>query len=67
MKCYLSPARRNFRSTCVAICGNRISATTSNGRMPIFGIQPEGLEQRAPVFIGCREDVEKALEFIYER
>jgi fructose-1,6-bisphosphatase I len=39
----------------------------SNGRMPILDIQPEVLEQRSPVYIGCREDVEKALEFINER
>ena len=34
------------------------------GTTPILDLQPEGLDQRAPVFIGCREDVAKAVEFV---
>ncbi|MDD3295551.1 MAG: fructose-bisphosphatase class I, partial [Geobacteraceae bacterium] len=38
----------------------------SNGAMPILDIVPGCFDQRAPVFIGCREDVAKALELINE-
>jgi len=36
----------------------------TNGEIPILDILPEGLDQRAPVYIGCRNDVEKAAEFL---
>jgi fructose-1,6-bisphosphatase I len=35
----------------------------SNGRIPILDLEPEGLDQRAPVYIGCSEDVERAVEY----
>jgi fructose-1,6-bisphosphatase I len=35
----------------------------SNGRIPILDLVPEGLDQRAPVYIGCSEDVERAVEY----
>lgn len=38
----------------------------SNGQMPILDIRPEMLDQRAPVFIGCSEDVSKAIEYVNE-
>ena len=36
----------------------------SDGTRRILDIHPEGLDQRAPVFIGCTEDVAKAVEFL---
>jgi len=36
----------------------------TNGKIPILDIMPEALDQRAPVYIGCREDVETAGEFL---
>ena len=36
----------------------------SNGTRDILKIQPESLHQRVPLFIGCREDVDKVEEFI---
>ncbi|KAB0666776.1 class 1 fructose-bisphosphatase [Oryzomonas japonica] len=36
----------------------------TNGKIPILDIVPDGLDQRAPVYIGSREDVEKAGEFL---
>jgi fructose-1,6-bisphosphatase I len=36
----------------------------TNGKIPILDIMPESVDQRAPVYIGCREDVEKAGEFL---
>ena len=38
--------------------------SASDGRRRILDIPPEGLDQRAPVFIGCKEDVAKAVEFL---
>ena len=38
------------------------AATDGTGR--ILDIQPQSLDQRAPVFIGCTEDVAKAQEFV---
>lgn len=35
----------------------------TNGKMPILDILPEGLDQRAPIYIGCKEDVAKAMEY----
>lgn len=36
----------------------------TNGCIPILDMEPEGLDQRAPIYIGCREDVTKATEFL---
>ena len=36
----------------------------TNGCMPILDMVPEGLDQRAPIYIGCKEDVAKATEFL---
>ncbi len=38
----------------------------SNGEIPILDIVPEALDQRSPVYIGCRDDVSKAVEFLKE-
>ena len=36
----------------------------TNGCMPILDMVPEGLDQRAPIYIGCKDDVAKATEFL---
>ncbi len=36
----------------------------TNGKMPILDIKPECLDQRAPIYIGCTEDVNKAMEYV---
>jgi fructose-1,6-bisphosphatase I len=36
----------------------------SNGHIPILDLQPESLDQRAPVYIGCKEDVNRAMSFV---
>ena len=38
----------------------------SNGKMPILDVKPECLDHREPVYIGCFEDVQKAVEFLSE-
>jgi len=34
----------------------------SNGKIPILDIQPTSLHQRAPVFLGSKDDVNELLE-----
>lgn len=36
----------------------------TNGKVPILDIVPEKLDQREPIYIGCKEDVERAHEFL---
>lgn len=36
----------------------------SNGKINILDIQPTDLHERAPIFIGSKEDVEEVLEVI---
>jgi len=37
----------------------------TNGSIPILDIKPEALDQRAPIYIGCKADVAKAMEFLH--
>lgn len=36
----------------------------SNGKIPILDVQPQGLHDRCPIFLGSKEDVEEVLEII---
>ena len=36
----------------------------TNGVIPILDIKPASLDQRAPVYIGCADDVNKAMEYL---
>jgi fructose-1,6-bisphosphatase I len=36
----------------------------SNGTQSILDIKPQSLDQREPIYIGCKEDVAKAMEFV---
>ena len=36
----------------------------SNGIIPILDIVPESLDERAPIYIGCSEDVKQAMTFV---
>jgi fructose-1,6-bisphosphatase I len=36
----------------------------TNGKTPILDLKPESLDQRAPIYIGCTEDVNKAMEYV---
>lgn len=36
--------------------------SASNGKMPILDLQPESLDHRAPIYIGCKDEVAKAVE-----
>lgn len=36
----------------------------TNGRKPILDLKPECLDQRAPIYIGCMDEVNKAMEYL---
>ncbi|HLO25118.1 MAG TPA: fructose-bisphosphatase class I, partial [Geobacteraceae bacterium] len=36
----------------------------TNGKVPILDLKPECLDQCAPIYIGCTEDVSKAMEYL---
>jgi len=36
----------------------------TNGKIPILDLKPECLDQRAPIYIGCADDVNKAMEYV---
>jgi fructose-1,6-bisphosphatase I len=53
-----------FELNPMAFLLEQAGGAATNGEIPILDIEPEGLDQRAPVYIGCREDVAKATEFL---
>jgi len=53
-----------FELNPMAFIVEHAGGAASNGSIPILDIQPESLDQRAPVYIGCTEDVKKAMEFV---
>lgn len=55
-----------FELNPMAFLVEQAGGAASNGTMPILDIVPHELGQLEPVFIGCSEDVEKALEFLNE-
>ncbi|MRR06815.1 MAG: class 1 fructose-bisphosphatase [Deltaproteobacteria bacterium] len=55
-----------FELNPMAFLMEQAGGAASNGTMPILDIVPQELGQLEPVFIGCSEDVEKALEFLNE-
>jgi fructose-1,6-bisphosphatase I len=50
----------------MAFLVEQAGGAASNGTMPILDIVPQEYGQLEPIFIGCSEDVEKALEFLNE-
>ncbi|PNU19296.1 class 1 fructose-bisphosphatase [Geothermobacter hydrogeniphilus] len=50
----------------MAFIMEQAGGAASNGRERILDIEPEGIDQRSPVFIGSREDVAMAEKFIAE-
>jgi fructose-1,6-bisphosphatase I len=56
--------RMLFELNPMAFLLEQAGGAASNGEIPILDIEPDGLDQRSPVYIGCREDVAKASEFL---
>jgi fructose-1,6-bisphosphatase I len=53
-----------FELNPMAFLIEQAGGAATNGCMPILDMVPEGLDQRAPIYIGCKEDVAKATEFL---
>jgi fructose-1,6-bisphosphatase I len=53
-----------FELNPMAFLIEQAGGAATNGEIPILDIVPEGLEQRCPVYIGCKEDVARAGEFL---
>jgi fructose-1,6-bisphosphatase I len=56
--------RMLFELNPMAFLIEQAGGSATNGDIPILDIVPESLDQRSPIYIGCREDVEKAGEFL---
>ena len=50
----------------LALVAREAGGYASNGEKPILEIEPEGLHQRVPLFIGSKEDVELAERYVRE-
>jgi len=55
-----------YEAAPMAFIVEQAGGRASDGVQDIMQIQPESLHQRAPLFIGSREDVDGAEQFIRE-
>ncbi|AJE03197.1 class 1 fructose-bisphosphatase [Geobacter pickeringii] len=53
-----------FELNAMAYLIENAGGAATDGKNPILDIEPHSLDQRAPVFIGCSNDVNKAMEFV---
>lgn len=53
-----------FELNPMAFLVENAGGAASNGNQSILDIKPQSLDQREPVYIGCKEDVAKAMEFL---
>jgi fructose-1,6-bisphosphatase I len=53
-----------FELNPMAFLMEQAGGAATNGKMPILDIVPESLDQRCPIYLGCRDDVVKAAEFL---
>jgi fructose-1,6-bisphosphatase I len=53
-----------FELNPMAFLIEQAGGAATNGHMPILDIVPESLDQRCPIYLGCRDDVVKAAEFL---
>jgi len=56
--------RLSFELNPMAFLVEQAGGKASDGHGPILDRHPQSKDERAPIFIGCREDVEMAEEFI---
>lgn len=59
-----SKLRLLFELNPMAFLIEQAGGAATDGTTPILDLVPESLDHRAPVYIGCRDDVEKAGEFL---
>jgi fructose-1,6-bisphosphatase I len=53
-----------FELNAMAFIIEHAGGAATNGKTPILDLKPESLDQRAPIYIGCVEDVSKAMEYL---
>jgi fructose-1,6-bisphosphatase I len=53
-----------FELNPMAFLVENAGGAATNGKQRILDLKPESLDQRAPIFIGCAEDVTKAMEYV---
>ncbi|CAH2031627.1 class 1 fructose-bisphosphatase [Trichlorobacter ammonificans] len=53
-----------FELNPMAYLVEQAGGAATDGTTPILDLTPGGYDQRSPVYIGCRDDVEKAREFL---
>lgn len=53
-----------FELNPMAFLVENAGGAATDGKRRILDIKPESLDQRSPIFIGCTEDVSKAMEFV---
>ena len=53
-----------FELNAMAFLIEHAGGAATDGTRPILDIEPQTLDQRAPVYIGCKNDVAKAMEFV---
>lgn len=53
-----------FELNSMAYLVENAGGAATNGNTPILDIKPESLDQRAPIYIGCMDDVNKAMEYV---
>ena len=53
-----------FELNPMAFLIEQAGGSATNGDVRILDVNPEGLDQRCPVYIGCKEDVAKAGQFL---
>ncbi|HEX8960567.1 MAG TPA: class 1 fructose-bisphosphatase [Geobacteraceae bacterium] len=53
-----------FELNAMAFLIEQAGGAATNGKQPILDLKPESLDQRAPIYIGCVDDVTKAMEYV---
>ena len=53
-----------YEANPLAFVAEQAGGAASDGAQPILDVEPQDLHQRTPLFIGSREDVETALQFL---
>lgn len=53
-----------FELNPMAFLMENAGGAASNGKISILDVNAESLDQREPIYIGCKEDVDKAVEFL---
>lgn len=48
----------------MAFIMTQAGGAASNGQIPILDIQPKGIHERSPVYLGSPDDVEEILKII---